>query len=162
MSLDSRALRDALGQFATGVALVTARTPKGEAIGLTINSFASVSLDPPLILWSLDRASDRFEAFMQTSHFAVNVLSDECKALSQRLARKGERHLDDEPLSNGKHDLPLVERALSHFECRLEARHEGGDHVIFVGRVLSFGHNAKRKPLLYYRGRYRGLSERDG
>jgi flavin reductase (DIM6/NTAB) family NADH-FMN oxidoreductase RutF len=162
MSLDSRALRDALGQFATGVAVVTARTPNGEAIGLTINSFASVSLDPPLILWSLDRASDRFQVFMQAETFAANVLSDECKALSQRLSRKGERSLEGEPLSKGEHDLPLLERALSHFECRVEARHDGGDHVIFVGRVLSFGRNRQRKPLLFYRGHYRALSEGEG
>lgn len=162
MSLDSRALRDALGQFATGVAVVTARTPAGETVGLTINSFASVSLDPPLILWSLDRSSDRFEAFMQADQFAVNVLSDECLTLSQRLSRKGERHLHGEPLRAGAHDLPLIERALAHFECRVEARHEGGDHVIFVGRVLSFSHNDRRRPLLYYRGRYRALSDGEG
>jgi len=162
MSLDSRALRDALGQFATGVAVVTARAPNGEAIGLTINSFASVSLDPPLILWSLDRASDRFQVFMQAETFAANVLSDECKALSQRLSRKGERSLEGEPLSKGEHDLPLLERALSHFECSVEARHDGGDHVIFVGRVLSFGRNRQRKPLLFYRGHYRALSEGEG
>ena len=161
MSLDSRAFRDALGQFATGVAVVTVRTPKGEAIGLTINSFASVSLHPPLILWSLDRASDRFKTFMQARHFAVNVLSDECGALSKRLSRKGEHSLDGEPLSKSEHDSPVLNSALSHFECSVEARHDGGDHVIFVGRVLSFGHNPRRKPLLFYRGRYRVLSEVD-
>ena len=159
MSQDSRAFRDALGQFATGVAVVTARTAAGEAIGLTINSFASVSLDPPLVLWSLDRASDRFQTFMHAKHFAVNVLADDNTTLSQRLSRKGEHGLDGEPLTKGKHDLPVLERALSHFECCVEARHDGGDHVIFVGRVLHFGHNAKRKPLLYFRGRYRALSE---
>ncbi len=159
MSFNSRAFRDALGQFATGVAVVTARTPTGETVGLTINSFASVSLDPPLVLWSLDRTSDRFAAFMQVDHFGVNVLSDECLTLSQRLSRKGERSLHDEPLRPGAHDLPLLERALAHFECRVEARHEAGDHVIFVGRVLSFAHNERRRPLLYYRGRYRALSE---
>jgi 4-hydroxyphenylacetate 3-hydroxylase, reductase component len=162
MSLDSRAFRDALGQFATGVAVVTARTKAGEAVGLTINSFASVSLDPPLVLWSLDRASDRFQLFMQADHFAVNVLSDECNALSQRLSRKGERSLDGEPLAKGEHDLPVLKRALSHFECSVEARHDGGDHVIFIGRVLKFGHHPERKPLLYYRGRYRALSELEG
>jgi flavin reductase (DIM6/NTAB) family NADH-FMN oxidoreductase RutF len=159
MSLDSRAFRDALGQFATGVAVVTARAPGGETVALTVNSFASVSLEPPLVLWSLDKHSDRFQAFMQARHFAVNVLSDECLALSQRLARKGERHLLDEPHFDGEHDQALLERALAHFECAVEARHEAGDHVIFVGRVLSFRHNPERKPLLFYRGRYRALSD---
>ena len=162
MSLDSRAFRDALGRFATGVAVITTRAKAGEAIGLTVNSFASVSLDPPLILWSLDRASDRFEAFMQASTFVANVLGEESKALSQRLSRKGERFLNDEPLSKGAHDPPVLERALAHFECSVEARHDGGDHVIFVGRVLGFGHHPQRKPLVYYRGGYRVLSGRDG
>jgi flavin reductase (DIM6/NTAB) family NADH-FMN oxidoreductase RutF len=159
MPLDSRDFRDALGQFATGVAVVTTRTGAGETVALTINSFASVSLDPPLVLWSLDRGSDRFQAFMQAARFAVNVLSDECLTLSQRLAKKGERHLRDEPHFDGQHDLPVLERALAHFECAVEARHEAGDHVIFIGRVLSFNHNDQRKPLLFYRGRYRALSE---
>ena len=162
MSLDSRAFRDALGQFATGVAVVTARSPEGETVGLTINSFASVSLDPPLVLWSLDRSSDRFQVFMHAGHFAVNILSDESLPLSQRLSRKGERHLRDEPLLSSAHDLPLLGCALAHFECRVEARHEGGDHVIFVGRVLSIRHNARGNPLLYYRGRYRTLADGEG
>lgn len=162
MSLDSRAFRDALGQFATGVAVVTVKTPQGETVGLTINSFASVSLDPPLVLWSLDRSSDRFQAFMDADHFAVNILSDECLALSQRLSRKGERDLKDEPASLGIHDQPLLSRALAHFECHVEARHEAGDHVIFVGRVLHFAQGAPGQPLVYYRGRYRGLADPEG
>lgn len=162
MSQDSRALRDALGQFATGVAIVTVKTPQGETIGLTVNSFASVSLEPPLILWSLDRSSDRFDAFMAADRFAVNILSDECLGLSQRLARKGERNLLDEPAMTGEHDQALLNRALAHFECRVEARHEAGDHIIFVGRVLSFRHVRAGRPLLFYRGRYRGLADPEG
>jgi 4-hydroxyphenylacetate 3-hydroxylase, reductase component len=162
MSLDSRAFRDALGQFATGVAVVTVRTPAGEAVGLTVNSFASVSLNPPLILWSLDRASDRFQTFIQATHFAVNVLAEDGGPLSQRLACKGERSLEGEQVTQGEHGVPVLTRALSHFDCSVEARHDGGDHVIFVGRVLRFGHDPKRKPLLYYRGRYRALSDPGG
>jgi flavin reductase (DIM6/NTAB) family NADH-FMN oxidoreductase RutF len=162
MSLDSRAFRDALGQFATGVAVVAVRTKAGEAVGLTVNSFASVSLNPPLILWSLDRASDRFQTFMQAAHFAVNILAEDAGPLSQRLARKGERSLEGEPVTSGEHGVPVLTRALSHFDCAVEARHDGGDHVIFVGRVLRFGHDPKRKPLLYYRGRYRALSDPEG
>lgn len=162
MSQDSRAFRDALGRFATGVAVVTVKTGEGETVGLTINSFSSVSLDPPLVLWSLDRNSDRFDAFMAADHFAVNVLSDECLALSQRLSRKGERSLADEPFIDGAFDQALLNRAIAHFECRIEARHPGGDHVIFVGRVLSFSHTASGRPLLYYRGCYRGLADSDG
>ncbi|MCE9521745.1 MAG: flavin reductase family protein [Alphaproteobacteria bacterium] len=158
----SRAFRDALGHFATGVAVVTARNPDGEALGLTINSFASVSLDPPLVLWSLDKASDRFQAFMKVKHYAVNILSGEARALSQRLSRKGESALKGEALREGVHGAPILESAIAHFECQIEARHDGGDHIIFVGRVLDFGHAGHGHPLVYFRGRYRELTELEG
>jgi flavin reductase (DIM6/NTAB) family NADH-FMN oxidoreductase RutF len=161
MSQDSRAFRDALGHFATGVAVVTARDPSGVPLGLTINSFASVSLDPPLVLWSLDRASDRFEAFMKAEYFGVNILGGESQALSHRLSRKGDSCLDGETLSEGPHGVPMLECAIAHFECRVEQRHDGGDHVIFVGRVLDCGHSGHGAPLVYYRGRYRALGEAD-
>lgn len=162
MSPNSRAFRDALGHFATGVAVVTARNAEGEALGLTINSFASVSLDPPLVLWSLDKASDRFRIFMHVKHYAVNVLGGDSRALSQRLARKGESGLQGEVLREGVHGTPILEHAIAHFECQVEARHEGGDHVIFVGRVLDFGHAGHGHPLVYYRGGYRELTELEG
>lgn len=159
MNENSRGFRDALGHFATGVAIVTARSGAGEPIGLTINSFASVSLDPPLVLWSLDRTSDRFKLFMAAEHFCVNTLGDECRAVSQRLSRKGESSLQDDEVRDGAHHLPILKSAIAHFECRVEHRHDGGDHVIFVGRVLDFGHTAHGRPLVYYRGRYRTLDE---
>lgn len=158
MREQSRRFRDALGHFATGVAIVTARGGDGRPLGLTINSFASVSLDPPLVLWSLDRTSDRFTAFMQAAHFGVNVLGDTNRALSQRLSRKGELGMEGERLREGTH-VPLLEDAIASFECSVEQRHDGGDHVIFVGRVLDFAHKAHGHPLLYYRGHYRVLGE---
>lgn len=161
MSDNSRRFRDALGHFATGVAIVTARDDKGAALGLTINSFASVSLDPPLVLWSLDRASDRFPVFMGATRFCVNILGDEHRALSQRLARKGEGSLEGADLRAGADQLPVLATAIAHFECSVEHRHDGGDHVIFVGRVVDFGHRAHGNPLVYYRGRYRALNEAD-
>ena len=161
MSQDSRACRDALGHFATGVAVVTA-AGEGEALGLTINSFASVSLEPPLILWSLDKASDRFAGLMAASHFAVNMLGGEARELAQLLARKGQAGLGDEGLRTGARGVPLLTRAIAHFECSVEHRYEGGDHVIFVGRVLGFDHTSHSDPLIYYRGRYRALSELEG
>ena len=159
MSEISRRFRDALGHFATGVAIVTARGSHGAPLGLTVNSFASVSLDPPLVLWSLDRASDRFQAFMRVEHFAVNILGAAHRALSQRLSRKGEGSLEGEPLRDGAHGVPMLAGAIANFECRVEHRHDGGDHVIFVGRVLDFAHKAHGNPLVYYRGRYRALDE---
>lgn len=161
MTEKSRLFRDALGHFATGVAIVTARGVDGAALGLTINSFASVSLDPPLVLWSLDRASDRFATLMKAGHFCVNILGDEHRALSQRLSRKGESALDAGEVREGVEHLPILKTAIAHFECRVEHRHDGGDHVIFVGRVVDFGHKAHGNPLVYYRGRYRALNEAD-
>ncbi|MDZ4867304.1 MAG: flavin reductase family protein [Alphaproteobacteria bacterium] len=161
MSEHLRNFRDALGHFATGVAIITTRGPDGAPIGLTINSFASVSLDPPLVLWSLDRTSDRFTAFMQAEHYAVNILGDANQTLSHRLSRKGEFTLEGEPVSTGPHGAPMLTCAIASFECRIEHRHEGGDHVIFVGRVLDFSHTSHGRPLVYYRGRYRVLADGD-
>lgn len=161
MSHDPRAFRDALGHFATGVAIITA-AGEGRGLGLTINSFASVSLEPPLILWSLDRGSDRFGALMKAEFFAVNMLGGESRELAQRLARKGQSDLGAEPVASGAHGVPLIRAAIAHFECRVEHRHDGGDHVIFVGRVLGFDHKSHGDPLIYYRGRYRALSELEG
>lgn len=159
MSEHLRSFRDALGHFATGVAIITIKGPDGAPIGLTVNSFASVSLDPPLVLWSLDRMSDRFDAFMRAEHYAVNILGDANQALSRRLSRKGEFTLDGEPLRTGAHGVPILSCAIAGFECRIEQRHEGGDHIIFVGRVLDYAHTSHGRPLVYYRGRYRVLAD---
>lgn len=161
MSQDSRAFRDALGHFATGVAVVSA-AGEGGPLGLTINSFASVSLEPPLILWSLDKASDRFGALMAADRFAVNMLGGGARELAQLLARKGHSRLADEMVWMSALGLPLLTRAIAHFECSVEHRYDGGDHVIFVGRVLSHDHTSHSDPLIYYRGRYRALSELEG
>jgi len=158
MSQESRAFRNALGHFATGVCVITTTSPDGEEVGVTVNSFASVSLDPPLVLWSLDRVSDRVPLFMAADHFIVNVLDGRSQHVSHRLSRKGERSIGDEPCAKGVTTLPILKDALAHFECKVEARHDGGDHVIFVGRVLSFDHKEDGDPLLFYRGRYRSLS----
>jgi flavin reductase (DIM6/NTAB) family NADH-FMN oxidoreductase RutF len=161
MSDDFRGFRDALGHFATGVAIVTTRGPDGSPLGLTVNSFASVSLDPPLVLWSLDRTSDRFAAFMQAEYFTVNLLGDHNQDLSHRLSRKGEFTLDGIALRPGGNGVAKLDCAIAHFECKVEARHDGGDHVILVGRVLDFSHTSHGRPLVFYRGRYRVLSDTD-
>jgi 4-hydroxyphenylacetate 3-hydroxylase, reductase component len=159
MSENFRGFRDALGHFATGVAIITTPGPGGTPVGLTVNSFASVSLDPPLVLWSLDRSSDRFATFMQADHFAVNILGDANQPLSHRLSRKGDFSLEGETLRTGPNGVPMLGCAIASFECSVEARHEGGDHVIFVGRVLDFAHTSHGRPLVYYRGRYRILAD---
>lgn len=135
----ARSLRDALGSFATGVTVITATTPQGERIGLTANSFTSVSLDPPLVLWSLRKASVNLEAFRNASHFAVNVLSSRQKALCARFAGRvdGDR-FDGVPLEPSRHDLPLLANSLAQFECSMHCAYEAGDHVMFLGKVEHF------------------------
>lgn len=158
MSFDARELRDALGQFATGVTLITVKSPTGEAVGMTANSFSSVSLDPPLVLWSLQNNSDVYSVYASPKHFAVNILATEQQALSNQYARKGEHQLNDEHYSDGKFGTPIIRDALVSFECELEATHEGGDHVIIVGRVLDMQRSADGEPLLFFSGGYRELS----
>jgi flavin reductase (DIM6/NTAB) family NADH-FMN oxidoreductase RutF len=161
MTQDARQFRNALGCFTTGVCIVTAAGRDCGAIGLTINSFASVSLDPPLILWSLDRSSDTLSVFAEVSHFCINVLSDDAAGLSTRLSVKGNHGLRDEVASIGTGGVPILKNALAHFECEVTARHDGGDHIIFVGRVVQFDYDERGRPLVYYRGRYRGLAPLD-
>jgi len=157
MSLNSREFRDALGHFATGVAVISAFTADGNTMGLTVNSFASVSLDPPLILWSLDKGSDRFAPLIQVEHFAVNILGLGEQEISRRLSRKGQSTLQPGEFSKGAHGVPLLNDAAAIFECVVHERVEAGDHVIFIARVLACSHNSHETPLLYYRGAYRAL-----
>lgn len=157
MEIDSRELRNALGRFATGVCVISTVSPKGEPVGLTANSFASVSLDPPLVLWSLQNNSDVFEAFSRPRFFAINVLADEQQDHSGRYAKKGDHLLDPDHFAPGKFGAPIVTGALVSFECELHATHDGGDHLIIVGRVRDVQTRDDGDPLLFYCGDYRRL-----
>lgn len=150
---DPRDFRNALGLFATGVAIVTTKTSAGEPIGLTCNSFSSVSLSPPLVLWSLSLRSPNLPNFLQAAHFAVNVLARDQIPLSQRFAKPVPRKFEGIAHGFGTHGMPLLDGAAAQFECRTEARHYSGDHVIFIGHVLSYSY-ADRAPLGYFRGAY--------
>jgi flavin reductase (DIM6/NTAB) family NADH-FMN oxidoreductase RutF len=149
-----RELRDALGRFATGVTIVTTMTPRGP-LGITANSFSSVSLHPPLVLWSPARRSRRFPAFERASHFAVHVLSAGQRRLAEDFARPGEGYLTVD-FETGIGDVPLLDGCTARFECRHEAGYDGGDHLIVVGLVLRLA-QADLAPLLYHRGEYCGL-----
>lgn len=155
---DHRAFRDALGSFATGIAVVTACAPDGEFVGLTVNSFNSVSLDPPLVLWSLDLASPNLEAFRAASHYVVNILAADQVELSQHFASRQPDKFGDLQLCLGAGGAPLLQGCCAWFECANETRHPGGDHLIFLGRVERFAHDPARPPLLYHAGRYRQLA----
>lgn len=151
--MDARSLRNAFGSFATGVTIVTTRDLDGTDAGLTANSFSSVSLKPPMVLWSLSRTSSSISAFNNAAHFAVHVLSAEQEELSTRFAAKGADKFAGVLVERGPDGLPLLMHCAARFVCRTAYRHEGGDHVIFVGEVLEFLHS-ERPPLVFHGGRY--------
>jgi flavin reductase (DIM6/NTAB) family NADH-FMN oxidoreductase RutF len=150
---DRRDYRNALGQFATGVTIVTARAKGGRAIGLTVNSFTSVSLDPPLVLWCLSRQATDFAHFHAASRFAVNVLSsrqhDHSRHFATTLADKF-TGVESEDAPDGS---PLLKGATAHFICRVAGRFEGGDHLILLGEVEDYRWNGG-EPLVFHSGRY--------
>lgn len=154
MNIDGRELRNALGRFATGVCVITTVDAKGNAVGMTANSFSSVSLDPPLVLWSLQSGSDIYDTFASPRRYAINVLSNEQMDLSNQYARKGDHALDPGHYSIGRHGAPVIRNALVSFECELEVTHEGGDHLIIIGRVKDVAARPTGKPLLFHAGAY--------
>ena len=149
-------LRRSLGRFATGVTVVTCRGDKGPC-GITANSFSSVSLDPPLVLWNLQNNSDVYDVFASPRYFAINILSLEQQEHSNRYAKKGDHLLAPEHYQDGKYGAPIIRDALVSFECELDATHEGGDHLIIVGRVRDLQQRTDGEPLLFFSGGYREL-----
>lgn len=156
---NERLLRDALGQFVTGVTVVTTRDATDRVAGVTANSFSAVSLEPPLVLFSLDRSSRSLDVFLAADHCAVNVLSSEQRELSLRFGRRGTDKWEDLHYERGSGGCPVLPRALAVFQCRIRERLEGGDHVIFLMDVLEFEQSDAGSPLVFYRGRYRELGD---
>ena len=152
--VDARAFRDALGQFATGVAIVTACGEGGEHVGATVSSFNSVSLNPPLVLWSLDKNALSRAAFESSTHFAVHILTLEQRELAQRFARRGADKFSGLQCRQGVGGVPLLEQCAACFECETRHRYDGGDHIIFVGEVLQF-ERLSGSPLLFHGGTFR-------
>ncbi len=151
--IDLGEFRRALGCFATGVAVVTTVDGEGEPVGMTVSSFNSVSLDPPLVLWSIANDAQSYESFMAADHFAVNVLTMEQKELSSRFATKGIDKFEGLDCRAGQHGMPILPDYAACFECSTEYRYEGGDHKIIVGRVL-YMEDRETDPLIFYRGRF--------
>ena len=150
----STEFRTALGMFATGVTIVTARAPDGRLVGLTANSFNSVSLTPPLVLWSLSQAATSMEAFRKGSHYAVNILAADQQALALRFATRGVDRFADVEFVEGACGAPLLAGAVATFECFNRSRYTEGDHVIFVGEVEHCAHRDGISPLLYHGGKF--------
>lgn len=153
--LDTRAFRDAAGRYATGVTVVTTLDGDGAPAGLTVNSFGTVSLHPPLVLFCLGRDSSSFEAFDAGNPFAVHVLAGAQRDLAIRFAAKGIDRFDGVEWRPGIGGVPVMQGCLSVFQCVRASTHEGGDHLIIVGEVQALEEESGHRPALgYFRGRY--------
>lgn len=151
--IDAKAFRAALGAFATGVTIITTRAPDGTPVGLTANSFNSVSLDPPLILWSLSRNSKSLAAFQSAKEWAVHVLASHQHDLSNRFARAGEDKFQGLDILDAQTSPPLLKDCAARFLCKSVTQHEGGDHIIFIGEVVEFV-RTDCQPLIFHSGQY--------
>ena len=151
--IDPRDFRTALGTYATGVTIITAAGADGKPYGLTCNSFASVSLNPPLVLWSLVLYSSSLSVFQNASHFSVNVLGASQQALSNKFAKSSEDKFAGVEWTPGVGNAPLLKDSVANFQCRAVNRYYGGDHVIFLGAVEAYEYN-RNEPLLFARGGY--------
>lgn len=151
--IDARQLRDALGTFTTGVTVVTTRCPNGRLHGVTVNSFSSVSLDPPLVLWSQALTSRSLDSFMQADSFAVNILAEHQVAISNHFAKSGEDKFAGIDYEMGELGVPLIRGCVVQLECTKVTTYPGGDHVIYIGRVQRVA-QSDRRPLAFLGGRY--------
>ena len=159
MTFDLRAFRTALGSFPTGVAVVTTAASAEHHLGITVNSFTSVSLDPPLVLWCMDKKSDRYHAFTKARSYTVSILGTEHQEVSSRLAKQGSHSLDGIALLPTALGPPALADALAIFECAAEAVHDAGDHAILIGRVVQFSRHEHGEPLVFFRGKYGALAQ---
>ena len=149
--------RQLLGRFATGITVITARTAKGDPIGMTANSLASVSLEPPLVLVSVEKVHEMHTALQGATHWVFNILSSEQEALSRRFAGVEPNRFLGVSYHENDRGIPVIDGTVAHIECEKHAAVPGGDHTIFIGLVVG-GDATDRRPLLYYRGGYAGLS----
>jgi flavin reductase (DIM6/NTAB) family NADH-FMN oxidoreductase RutF len=155
---EKRRYRNMLGQFATGVAVITTATADGRQLGVTINSFSSVSLDPPLILWNIANAANSAAVFAEGHPFAVNVLASNQEAVARQFARNQTDRFAQVPIMLGRANVPLIQGCVAHMECVVCSRYPGGDHIIILGTVGRYA-NAGLAPLLFHSGQYRQLPD---
>ncbi|MEM7226880.1 MAG: flavin reductase family protein [Pseudomonadota bacterium] len=161
LKLDSQAFRRALGCFATGVTVVTAVGPRREIIGITANSFSSVSLEPPLVLFSLNRRALSLTGFLQTHHFAVNILRAGQEKIANQFAQSRGEKWKDVDFITWDSGCPILKDALACFECKIRHTYRGGDHIILVGEVLRILADPEGEALLFFRGKYREMAPGD-
>ncbi len=156
MALDPRDIRNVMGHFATGVTVITTKDKTEKPFGLTVNSFTSLSLNPPLVVVCIDRTVDCYPCFEESKLFAVNILSEEQEELSRRFATKGIEKFEGIKWHRGKNSVPLLDGTLGALECNVAQSYEGGDHTIYLGEIVTataFGD----RPLLFFKGKYHRL-----
>jgi flavin reductase (DIM6/NTAB) family NADH-FMN oxidoreductase RutF len=158
MPIEKNELRRVMGHFATGVTVITTVSKSGVPYGLTANAFTSVSLEPPLLLISVDRKAESFPFFEESKVFTVNILRDDQESVSRRFAVSGGNKFEGIAYHVGGNGVPILEGTLAHLECRLYAAHDGGDHVIYLGEIVE-AETREGNPLLFYRGGYRSMNE---
>jgi flavin reductase (DIM6/NTAB) family NADH-FMN oxidoreductase RutF len=151
VSFDSQDFRRALSRFATGVAIVTARGAGSVPVGMTCNSFTSLSLEPALVQWSIANSSRSYASICVATHFAIHVLKAPQRELCHQFSARDTDRFANVALETGLHDLPLLQNCHARFECEVYARHEAGDHTIIVGRVLRLS-QSEGEPLIFYGG----------
>ena len=149
-------LRRALGQFPTGVTVMTARRGN-ELVGVTASSFNTVSLEPPLILWSIDKAAFSADIFINSDYFTVNVLNESQTDISNKFASKGADKFSDVDFENGLGNVPLLNDCIANFQCEVWNVHDGGDHYIIIGEVKKYDYSENLKPLVFSQGQYSSL-----
>lgn len=159
MSVDPKAFRNALGSFATGVTVITTLDKDGNKVGMTANSFNSVSLDPMLVLWSIAKTSNAFAIYNEAEHFAIHILGAEQQAISNQFASKGADRFAGIDTKAGIAGIPVLTDCKASFQCKLENRFEGGDHIILVGRVEEFETQEDKAPLIFHAGGYAELAQ---
>ena len=158
IQFDQRAFRDAMGCFASAVTVISTTTEDGKAVGTTVNSFNSVSLDPPLVLFCLGREATNYDHFMASGRFAVNILRQDQDHISNGFASDGANFFQTLEAETSSLGNPLIPDTLATFDCKIEATHDGGDHIILIGRVNELRHDPDGDPLVYYRGRYSAVA----
>ena len=152
-AFDTAGFRTALSSFATGVAIVSTTAPDGKPVGVTINSFTSVSLAPPLVLWNIAKSALSHDVFVRARYFCINVLAMHQQELSMTFSRTGADKFSDLTCSPGLGGVPKLPEFAACFECETECSHKGGDHTIIIGKVCAF-EDRETDPLIFYRGRF--------
>lgn len=158
MPIEKNQLRQVMGHFATGVTIITTFNKNGQMQGLTANAFTSVSLEPPLLLISVDKKAESWPAFEESKVFTVNILADEQEALSRRFAVSGGNKFEGVAYRRGANGAAILDGTLAHIECTLYAAYEGGDHSIYLGEIQE-AEVREGKPLVFYRGGYRAIGD---